>query len=125
MLKPLDFVRIRPEYFEDNREIALISMPFSYLSKTPEEMEQERRERKEKENNTRNNIGLVTETNGVSAHVEWLIKGTTLKNAWWDLSDLEVVNNLAVLVSDRMAHPFGGNTEQGEKAYGKETTQNR
>ena len=108
MLKPLDFVRVRPEYFESNPEVS-IRLPLGQpVFVSPDQEKQERDDK-------RNNIGLVTETNGTAASVDWLVEGTGLKNAWWVESDLEVINNLPALLSNRLAHPFGGNTNQGDQ----------
>lgn len=39
-------------------------------------------------------------------------------NAWWSPGDgLVVIDSLPRVLSDRMAHPFGSNTRQGERFF--------
>jgi len=115
MLRPFDIVRVRPEYFEKNPKGTPLFM-FGVYTEGERKEKEERLERLNR--NDRENIGIVTETDGYSAAIEWFLKETTLHTAWWDERDLEVVNNLAVIMADQMAHPFGGNTHQGDKFYG-------
>lgn len=70
-------------------------------------------------------IGLVVETNdgGKMASVAFVYipeEVSILKNAWWDKSELRVVNNLPYLLANNLYHPFGRGREDVEKFYPKE-----
>ena len=116
MLRPFDFVRVKPSYFES--QPPPMSLPLSFGVHTAGELKEKEAARERLDKNDRENIGIVTETNGREASVTWLLKETSLHTAWWDESALEVVNNLTVLIADGLAHPFGHHTDQGEKFYG-------
>lgn len=62
--------------------------------------------------------GMITETCGCEADVEWFEKKTGLYNAWWEKEELTVVNNAVAIIANQMAHPFGGNEEQGDLLVG-------
>lgn len=55
------------------------------------------------------NIGLVTETKGLggACAVAWIIKGSNMKEAWWNQNELHKVNNLLNLFTKGFAHSFG------------------
>lgn len=118
MLRPLDFVKVKPETLEEIRKSRSlgISLPLMYMGSS-DDLKKEERETLDRSGE---NVGIVTEvsSNGASASVSWLISGTDLKAAWWDESELEVINNLAIVLSNQMAHPFGNNGRQGERVYG-------
>lgn len=65
--------------------------------------------------------GIVTETDGEEASVEWFNEKTHLHTAWWTKSELEVVNNAIAIIANEMAHPFGENTKQGDILVGNIT----
>ena len=116
MIRPFDIVRPTSEFVD--RELTRLAMSTirvdqgDVISVTGEFMDTDQLKSWLKA------VGIVTETDGKTCHIEWFDKHTNLKNAWWDENDLLVVNNLAVVLCDAMAHPFGANTEQGEKFYG-------
>lgn len=58
-------------------------------------------------------IGIITETDGKTASVSWIGESYGLHNAWWDMNELEVIDNLPRILSNNLAHPFGRNTKQG------------
>lgn len=58
-------------------------------------------------------VGMVTDTNGHKCCVKWFDKGTGLHTAWWEEGDLDIVNNLADIFADVMAHNYGSNIKQG------------
>ena len=43
------------------------------------------------------------------------------RNAWWKDADneLTLIDSIPRIISNMMAHPFGTNTKQGDKFYGK------
>lgn len=68
-----------------------------------------------------NRIGIVTEVsesqpNFVQYSVRFF-KGQKEhiieKTAWWNINELEYLDNIAGILSDSLAHPFGNNKEQG------------
>lgn len=60
--------------------------------------------------------GMITETNGKEASVEWFEdKGAWLENAWWEAKQLTVVNNAMSIIGNAMADACGENTNQGDK----------
>ena len=61
--------------------------------------------------------GVVTETDGKSSSVEWFDKEAHLHAAWWREEDLEVISNIMCIIGNAMAHPFGKNTNQGDKLF--------
>lgn len=103
-MRPLDIVRVRRDYFDGENESPEIKLTS--------------RQKKRKERSLAN-MGLVTEVDGSGASVRWFLPDKELYTAWWNEEDLEVVGNLAAILSDEMAHPFGGNRKQGEKFYGE------
>lgn len=116
MIRPFDIVRLTPEFVDrELRAMLIITIdPNQDLHVVRGNVDSEQRKQWLKF------VGIVTETDGKECHIEWFDKDTNLHNAWWDEKDLEVVNNLVVILADRMSHPFGKNTEQGEKFYGAE-----
>lgn len=62
--------------------------------------------------------GMITETSGYDASVVWFEKQTGLHAAWWEENEITVVNNAAAIIANEMAHPFGGNEEQGDLLFG-------
>lgn len=71
------------------------------------------------------NIAIVTEIHekdygsGIDVCVEFLGGGNPSNehNAWWDSSELKVVDNLPSLLSRNLAHPFGDGEEPALKIY--------
>lgn len=59
-------------------------------------------------------IGIITETDGLTASVSWIGESYGLHNAWWDAKDLNVIDNLPRILSNNLAHPFGKNEKQGD-----------
>ena len=113
MIRLFDIVRPKREYVEKElteRALSAISIDQGTLvrAKFVDEEEMKRWLRA---------IGIVTETDGKECHIEWFDKHTDLKNAWWREKDLEVVNNIMCVIGNAMAHPFGANTEQGDKIF--------
>jgi len=41
------------------------------------------------------------------------------KNAWWDENELKVIDNLASLLSRKLAHPFGDGKKCADEFYPK------
>jgi hypothetical protein len=71
------------------------------------------------------NIAIVTEINekdygsGISVSIEFLGGGnpTGEKNAWWDMDELAVVDNLPSLLARNLVHPFGSGKKPALKSY--------
>lgn len=66
--------------------------------------------------------GIITETDGKDANVEWFGEfdsDTNLYNAWWEESELNVVDNLIRVIANSLANGCGTNTEQGDKLLQK------
>lgn len=61
-------------------------------------------------------VGLITEVNVSGANVEFFkIYGDNLKVAWYEEDEIEIIDNLADLLSRELAHPFGNNSYQPYK----------
>lgn len=65
--------------------------------------------------------GMIVETNGTQAIVEWFYKKTHLHTAPWTTNELETVNNAIAIIANRLAHPFGENSKQGDILVGNIT----
>ena len=67
------------------------------------------------------NLALVTETNGDGEEIslDYIEQNVYEKNAWWNSSELTVVNSLPYLLARRMRHPFGTGLKDVEYAFGK------
>jgi len=65
------------------------------------------------------NIGIITEIQGVGGRctIDWIIKNTELKGAWWKQSELKKVNNLANLMAKNFANLFENNAETVDEFY--------
>ena len=73
-----------------------------------------------------NAVGMVTEINsfentegGITyeASVEWIGDNYFLPNAWWQIQKLDIVDNLARLLSRELSHPFGNGKDYIDRSY--------
>lgn len=73
-----------------------------------------------------NAIGMVTEissfenTNGgitFQASIKWIGGSNGLPTAWWQIQQLDIVDNLARLLMRELAHPFGTGKEYIDRCY--------
>jgi hypothetical protein len=73
-----------------------------------------------------NAVGMVTEIgsfknteDGITyqASVEWIGGGDGLHTAWWQVQQLDIVDNLARLLSRELAHPFGNGNDYLDRSY--------
>jgi len=72
-------------------------------------------------------IGIITEissfmtTEGVcyQASIQWIGGSDKLHNAWWTENEIEVIDNLPVLLSKSLSHPFGNGEEYVDDCYPK------
>jgi len=61
----------------------------------------------------------VTEGNGVSkASIAFIGKPTKEKNAWWEKSELTVIDNLPRVLAYNLAHPMGNGKQHASKYFG-------
>lgn len=60
-------------------------------------------------------IGMITETikQGSEASITFLLndKKTGEKNAWWDVGELEIIDDIPRLLAESMQHPFNSRKE--------------
>ncbi len=52
-------------------------------------------------------VGIITETDGEKAAVKWLDNPCPQYNAWWNKSELQVINSLPRILAKAILHPFG------------------
>lgn len=60
-------------------------------------------------------IGLITEVNVSGANIEFFKIYPNIKTAWYDENEIEIIDNLADLLSRELAHLFGNNSYQPYK----------
>ena len=66
-------------------------------------------------------LALVVETNeaGREASIEYICRCETGEhNAWWDKSDLTVIDSLPRLIASRIAHPNGNGQKDVNVFFG-------
>ena len=68
-------------------------------------------------NEYKNMCGIVTETDGEQAYVDWFGK-SYLYVAWWSYKELKIIDNAMRIITNSLAHPFGDNTKQGDTLIG-------
>ena len=108
-MKPFDFVRPRREFLEKRYHGGGCRLRFIADSGKPE--------RTITNEDRIKAVGIITETCGESANVEWIGDNYGLYSAWWGAGELEVIDNLPRIIANAMAHPFGDNKEQGDEFF--------
>ena len=72
----------------------------------------------------KNNIALVTETHVtesgiIQASIEFINpRHDYERNAWWNESELKVINTLPYILSKEMSHPFGNGHKKAKEHFG-------
>lgn len=130
-IKPLDFVK--PKFQIDKLiQQELIGRLFISNEKVllykdlPSQLQDEIRTTIENELKQKSvAIGVITETDGKTASISWIGESYGLHNAWWDINELEVIDNLPRILSNNLAHPFGRNTKQGTLFFPIENNSNQ
>lgn len=65
-------------------------------------------------------VGIVVEVQGVSGNcsIDWIGKDPNPPhNAWWEQSDLELMDSLPSIIARNMVHPFGNNAQYVEEQF--------
>ena len=61
-------------------------------------------------------VGIVKESTGSRCSVIW-IGNDPIKCAWWDVSELEIIDNLPNLLSRTMCHPSAANQDVANDVF--------
>ena len=64
-------------------------------------------------------IALIVETNndGKEVVLDYIDRNVNEKNAWWDASELVLINSLPYILSHWTKHPFGAGLDDVEVAF--------
>lgn len=116
VFKPFDIVKLTKGYIEEKRSMPRMRFPGEF---SLGRMSDSGKDNSRNLINYESLVGIVTETEGYEASVSWFNgSGISVKNAWFSQEELEVIGNAMITICDSMAHPSGGNTDQGEYFFG-------